>query len=99
MDDQKMRAAVGRMDEIFGAIKTAAMLLEAIDPQALLDSWNRQESILPFTDPTLMQSLLTHRDDMRRKKCLLEAARTFVITWRAVKEESLAAEEKKAAAR
>lgn len=92
MNDEEMRAGIARMDQIFGAIKTAAMLLEAIDPQRLLDSWNRQESILPFTDPTFMQQLLLHRDDMARKKRLLTAARDFMVAWNAVKEESLAAE-------
>lgn len=99
MNDEQMRAAVRRMEEIFGAIKTAAMVLGAIEPQKLLDSWNHQEAILPFTDPTLMQSLLSERDDMDRKKRLLTAARDFMGVWNRVKAESLAADAVKAAAK
>lgn len=98
MNDKEMRAALSRMDHIFGAIKTAGILIAAIEPQRLLDSWNRQEEVLPFTDPTLMQQLLLHRDDMARKKRLLTAARDFMVVWNAVKEESIAAEAKALAA-
>lgn len=91
MNEDKLAAQVRRVQEIFGVIKTAATLLEAIEPQKLLDSWERQEAVMPFTDPTLMQSLLASRLDMARKKRLLVAARDFMREWNAVKGESLAA--------
>lgn len=82
---------VARVEIIFQAIKTAAMVLEAAEPQRWLDSWDRQESILPFTDPTFMQKMLASREDMARKKRLLAAAAAYLREWEAVKVEALAA--------
>lgn len=92
MHERETTAAVVRVTMVFGTLKTVATLLEAIDPHAILRSWDHQEAILPFTDPTLMQQIVQGRDDMARKKRLLEAARSFLNEWNAVKAESLAAE-------
>lgn len=75
---------------VFGAVKSAAMLIEAINPNAILESWERQETTLPFTDPTVFQSILAARDDMRRKKEIIEAAARFLAEWNRIKAEALA---------
>lgn len=85
---------VARIEVVFQGIKTAAMVLTAVEPKRWLAAWDRQEEMLPFTDPTLMQKLLAQRDDMRRKKRLLAAAAYYLQEWEAVRAEAHAAEVK-----
>lgn len=81
---------VARIEVVFQGIKAAAMVLTAVEPQRWLAAWDRQEEMLPFTDPTMMQQMLAQRDDMRRKKRLLAAAATYLKEWEAVKAEAMA---------
>lgn len=76
---------------VFNGIKSAAMLIEAVDPEAILESWERQETVMPFLDPTAYQKHLAARDDMRRKKEIIQAAAAFLREWNRIKEEALAA--------
>lgn len=84
-------SAEHKVSVVFNSIRSAAMLIEAIDPVAVLESWNHQETILPITDPTAYQKILAARDDMRRKKDIIEAAAQFLKRWNEIKAEALAA--------
>lgn len=77
---------------VYNIIKSAAMLIESIDPNALLESWERQETVLPFIDPSAAQKIYAARDDMARKKAIIQAAANFLNAWNKIKSEALKAE-------
>lgn len=77
---------------VYNVIKSAAMMIESIDPNTLLESWNRQEITLPFLDTTIAQKLYAARDDMARKKAIIQAAADFLNAWNKIKAEALKAE-------
>lgn len=81
-----------RISVVFGLIRSAAMMIEAVQPDLILEDWNRQETMMPFTDPTAYQRLLGARDDMRRKKEIIQAAAVFHREWNRIKAEALAAD-------
>lgn len=74
---------------VFNGIKSAAMLIEAMNPDAVLEIWERQETIMPFINPTTYQKHLAARDDMRRKKEIIQAAAAFLREWNRIKAEAL----------
>lgn len=90
MNEKELAAGVARIGQVFAVIKTAALLLTSIEPQRILDSWERQETTLPFTDPAAYQAVIAQRKDLDRKKRLITAARDFLNEWEAVKAEALA---------
>lgn len=85
---------VARIEVVFQGIKTAAMVLTAVEPARWLTAWDRQEETLWFADPTFMQQMMAQRDDMQRKRRLLAAAAAYLKEWEAVKAETLAEEVK-----
>lgn len=87
-----LEEATNHIAVVFNCIKSAAMMIESVDPNAILESWNRQETTLPFTDPTAAMKVYAARDDMRRKKQIIEAAAKFVNEWNRIKKEALEAD-------
>jgi|SRR5882672_2122126 len=87
MNEKELTAGVARIGQVFDVIKAAAMLLTLIEPQRILTSWERQETILPFLDATAYQAVIAQRKDLDRKKRLITAARDFLNEWEAVNNE------------
>jgi hypothetical protein len=61
------------IEVVFDAIKTAATVIEVSEPHRIIEAWDRQETAMPYLDPTSYQKLLAARDDMARKKRLINA--------------------------
>lgn len=78
---------------VFDGIRLAAMLIESANPEAVLAAWERQETTMPFLDPTAYQKMLGARDDVRRKKEIIQAAAVFLREWNRIKAEALEASE------
>ena len=89
MTKTKEQDDIAAVTLVYDAIRTAASILDAIHPDKILESWEKQETTMSLTDPTGYMKMMAAGDDMRCKKEIIQAAADFLREWNRIKDEAL----------